>query len=400
MSSKQNILLVSARTPWPTASGGQQRTFLLSEAIKRVATLHTLLIDPRPRPLAEDLTVMREQFGLVDDGVLATEPVSKWLYRLNAGRAEFAGSAAVADAVRNTAASLDCNTVVFRYLPLASQSVDQQWDGIKRLVDIDDVPSLRAQTEALQKSGPARLAKTWMAGSIARWQRKAVAQVDGGWVSCQDDLDIIADERFSVLPNIPLDAFNSAIDPDKCVQNPDANSVLFVGAMDYNINRAATDWFLGDVWPLVTDQRPEARIRIAGGGLDDSRKQRYAAIEGVELLGFVADLAAAYQESALSVVPISAGAGTKIKVLESLRYGRPVVLTSHSLRGYENVLENERDLLVADEPALMATSIIRLLDSAETRESMARSGQRQVDTHFGFDHFAAEVAGVLEPKTD
>ena len=70
------------------------------------------------------------------------------------------------------------------------------------------------------------------------------------------------------------------------------------------------------------------------GGLDDKRRDTYSRIKGVRLLGFVDDLAAAYASSALSVVPISAGAGTKIKVLESYRYGRPVVVTRHSLRGY------------------------------------------------------------------
>jgi glycosyltransferase involved in cell wall biosynthesis len=169
--------------------------------------------------------------------------------------------------------------------------------------------------------------------------------------------------------------------------------------MDYSINRMAVDWFVDKVWPAVIRQRPAARFRIAGGALDEPRKQRYSAIEGVELLGFVDDLAAAYRESSMSVVPISAGAGTKIKVLESLRYGRPVVLTSHSLRGYENVLADARDLLVADDPAHMATSIVHLLDSPETRESMARSGQAQVDKHFGFDRFAAVVADALGPNS-
>ena len=116
----------------------------------------------------------------------------------------------------------------------------------------------------------------------------------------------------------------------------------------------------------------------------------------MKLLGFVEDLEQVYDDCAVSVVPISAGAGTKIKVLESLRNGRPVVLTSHSLRGYEDVLENGRDLLVADRPSDMASAIVRLLKSPETRESMARSGQPRVDRHFGFDAFASAVTGVLE----
>ncbi len=398
MSSKPNVLLVTARPPWPTASGGQQRTFLLSEAIRRVATLHTLLINPRPRPTPADLETMRQQFGLADDGVLETAPPSKWQHRLNPGKTEFSYSAPVAGAVTEAAERRGCKLAVFRYLPLASKSARGTADGLRRLVDVDDVPSLRTRTEADQASGVRRIGKSWIADSIGRWQQDAIDRVDGGWVSCQDDLDIIGDDRFSILPNIPLDAFDSAIDADRCRQDPDSNSVLFVGAMDYGINRQAMDWFLDKVWPKVTEQRPNARLRIAGGGLDSGRQQRYAGINSVELLGFVADLSTAYEQSSMSVVPISAGAGTKIKVLESLRYGRPVVLTSHSLRGYENVLEDGRDLLVADDPGRLAGSMVPLLDSPELRESMARSGQARVDEQFGFDRFATMVAEVLLPQ--
>jgi glycosyltransferase involved in cell wall biosynthesis len=99
----------------------------------------------------------------------------------------------------------------------------------------------------------------------------------------------------------------------------------------------------------------------------------------------------------MSVVPISAGAGTKIKVLESLRFGRPVVLTRHSLRGYEGVLEPGRDVMVADDPAAMADAIVQLLDAPDRRESMAQSGQALVAENFGFERFASVVADVVGP---
>jgi glycosyltransferase involved in cell wall biosynthesis len=397
MSTKPNVLLVTARAPWPTASGGQQRSFLLAEAIRRVATLHTLLISPRPRPLPADLDVMRQRFGLIDDGVLEVPRPSKWLHRMNPGRTEFFHSGPVADRVMRAATSLGCKVAVFRYLPLASKSARQPADGLCRLVDVDDVPSLRAQTEAGQAAGLRRLGKDWIAAGITRWQRRALEQVDGGWVSCQDDLDIIGDDRFSILPNIPLDAFDQAVDADRCRQDAGARAVLFVGAMDYDINRQAVDWFLEQVWPRVIRRQAQAVLRIAGSGLDAGRQRRYAEVDGVELLGFVDDLAGAYESSAMSVVPISAGAGTKIKVLESLRFGRPVVLTRHSLRGYEGVLEPGRDVMVADDPAAMADAIVQLLDAPDRRESMAQSGQALVAENFGFERFASVVADVVGP---
>ena len=314
---------------------------------------------------------------------------------MNPGKAELGYSSAVSDAVTDTARRLSCDTVVFRYLPLAAKSVGN--DGIRRIVDIDDVPSLRTKTEVTQEAGVRKIAKQWIAHSIANYQERAISLVDGGWVSCEDDLDIIGDGRFTVLPNIPMDALEGPVDKSLCSQNRESKSILFVGAMGYHINKVAMDWFLQDVWPLVLKQSPDATVNIAGGGLDELRRREYGSMAGVDLLGFVEDLAALYRESAMSIVPISAGAGTKIKVLESYRFGRPVVLTSHSLRGYESVLTDGQEVAVADDPAKMASSISALLDSPETRESMARSGQALVETHFGFDRFAALVADVLIP---
>lgn len=395
MATRPKVLLVSARTPWPTSSGGQQRTFLLCKAIQQVADLHLLLVKPKPKPTASDIEVMKQEFGLGDDGIVTVTGSSRWQRLRNPGRHEFYHHDEVTRAVTKTADRLQCDTVVFRYLPLASRSAGSHRKELTRLVDVDDVPSLRAATEATQERGLRAAGRRWIAASIGRWQKWAIDQTDGGWVACEEDLEIIDDENFSVLPNIPLQAWDEPVDAKRCAQDPDSRTVLFVGAMAYGINRQAMDWFTSQVWPIVVRERPDARLDIAGGGLDDGRRDTYAGIQGIRLLGFVDDLAAAYASSALSVVPISAGAGTKIKVLESYRYGRPVVVTPHSLRGYGQVLQDGRDLLVADTPGRMAAAIIQLLDSPDTRESMARNGQALVEQHFGFERFAAIVAEAL-----
>ena len=286
MSSKPHILLVTARTPWPTASGGQQRTFLLCEAIRRVANLHTLLVDPKPKPDPADITVMRDRFGLVDDGLISTDTPSRWRRLLNPGRAELGRSEALSESITAVADRLGCKTIVFRYLPLAARAASRRPDGIRRLVDIDDMPSLRTRTEADLESGLRRIAKLWISHSITAWQRRAISRSDGGWVSCQADLDIIRNDNFNILPNIPLDAFDTPLDPTRCRQRQSSRSVLFVGAMGYEINRQATDWFLDNVWPIVLGLQPDAEFRIAGSRLDDERKQKIFDDHGSETAGF------------------------------------------------------------------------------------------------------------------
>jgi glycosyltransferase involved in cell wall biosynthesis len=393
--SERNVLLVTARAPWPTSSGGQQRTFLLYQAIKRVANAHTLLVDPQPFPHEEEIAVMRQRFSLVHPEIHSTRRPSRWRRILSPGRCDLGYSQDLSTVISQKAQQLRCDTIVFRYLPLAGQAASPTGDGIRRVVDIDDAPSLRTRTEAEQEQGARRLAKRWVAFSTGLWQPKAIAGTDGGWVSCREDLDIIRDDRFQVLPNIPLDSFDQSVDESACEQ-VDSMSILFVGAMGYKINCQAVDWFLKNVWPKVFSKNHLAEFHIVGGGLDATRTAEYSTIPGVKMLGFVDDLKTAYRSCALSVVPISAGAGTKIKVLESLRFGRPVVLTTHSFRGYGHALRSGRDVIVEDDPGAMADSILDLLAAPGEREKMARSGQAIVAEHFGFDRFAAAVSRVLE----
>jgi glycosyltransferase involved in cell wall biosynthesis len=392
----RNILLVTTRTPWPTSSGGQQRTFLLAEAIRGIANLHMLLVNPKPEPTASEIDVMTKEFGLVRNGILRTKSQSRWTRLFFPGRSEFGHDPVLSKSILEISRQLNCETAVFRYLPIAARSSIKTHGELIRLVDVDDVPSIRARTEADQETGLRRIVKLWSASRIKASERRAVSRTSGGWVSCEADLRNIPDGRFAILPNIPIDAAVGPASESLCEQDKSSQSILFVGAMGYSINVQAIQWFLKDVWPLVLRRKPDARIRIAGGGLGESFRKSFSAIPGVELLGYVEDLASEYQRCALSVVPISAGAGTKIKVLESLRFGRTIVLTSHSLRGYEDVLADTTDLSVADDPHRMATAITSLLGDPARRERMARHGQEVVNKHFGFEAFAKLVCDKIE----
>jgi glycosyltransferase involved in cell wall biosynthesis len=261
---------------------------------------------------------------------------------------------------------------------------------------VDDVPSLRSATEADAESGVKKLGKKWIANRIAHSQKHSLSRVNGGWVSCQEDLEILKDDRFAVLPNIPFDALQGSANSSWCVQNVDSRVVLFVGAMNYSINVQAVSEFLDNVWSIIVEKLPNAVFRIVGGGVSVEMRKQFARSPNVQIAGFVDDLQNEYRKCALSIVPINGGAGTKIKVLESLRFGRTVVLTEHSLRGYTSALENGRDVCVADAPNEIAMAVVDLLQNPGKRESMAKSGQAVVNDHFGFDRFANVVAARLD----
>jgi glycosyltransferase involved in cell wall biosynthesis len=114
------------------------------------------------------------------------------------------------------------------------------------------------------------------------------------------------------------------------------------------------------------------------------------------VLGFVDDLAAVYKASWFTLVPLWSGAGTNIKVLESLSFGRTCVATVTGHRGYEDCLRAGDSLLVAGNPEDLAENCIRLCNDQAQRGALAKRGREVVQREFSYEKFASVVHQEVE----
>lgn len=154
--------------------------------------------------------------------------------------------------------------------------------------------------------------------------------------------------------------------------------LLFVGSA-YAPNLQGLAWFLHEVWPRLRDQ---------GLGLDvlglAGPAMALQTGNGVQVHGLVEDLGAAYARAQLCINPVRIGSGLKIKTVEALAHGRPLVTTPHGARGLE--ADAGRAFVVADAPEDFAAAVTRLVNdfgaAVELAEAAARLAQRA---------FAAEV---------
>ncbi len=108
--------------------------------------------------------------------------------------------------------------------------------------------------------------------------------------------------------------------------------LLFIGRLDWLPNRVGLTWFLENVWPRLIIKRQNVSLKIAGIG--DSRWiQRFKNQGNIEFLGPVDDVEPLYDSCALSIAPLFQGSGTRVKIIESSRYARPVVTTTLGAEG-------------------------------------------------------------------
>lgn len=150
-------------------------------------------------------------------------------------------------------------------------------------------------------------------------------------------------------------------------QRPDRPpTALLLANFAYGPNRDALDWLIDEVWPLVATQLPTARLLLAGSGLSEAQHIRAAAVPGVVVRGIVDDVGPVLDEADVLLSPLRAGGGIKVKVVEALRRGCPVVTTPIGAQGIHGAAR--RALCIEEQAAGLARRAIQLLSNHHDRE--------------------------------
>jgi len=186
-------------------------------------------------------------------------------------------------------------------------------------------------------------------------------------LASNEDLDSIAaqypDRRFALLPNV------MRIPAEPPASNWNARrSLLFLGTLDYLPNEDAVLYFAKSILPLLTYSGRHIDFRIVGIKTPQSI-QRLAGLDGVTVVGAVRDLAPEYARARMMIVPLRAGSGTRIKILEAFRFGVPVVSTSIGAAGLD--LQHEVHLLIADTPEEFSANCLRLMEDDQLAAKLA-----------------------------
>ncbi len=146
--------------------------------------------------------------------------------------------------------------------------------------------------------------------------------------------------------------------------------LLFIGTLDYQANADAVRFLCADILPVLRRLAArDVRIDVIGGGADASITA-LAADPAIAVHGFVDDPAPLYAAVDISVAPIRAGGGTRIKILEAFALGVPVVATRLGAEGIDAI--DGTHLLLADDAAAFAAACVRLKNDPDTAGALAR----------------------------
>lgn len=222
-----------------------------------------------------------------------------------------------------------------------------------------------------------------------RWyEKKIIPKVDKVFCVSENDKKIFekifkGKVKFDILPN---GVDTERIKPLPYVEKP---ILIYVGAMRYYPNFLAVKWFIEKVFPLILKEINECFFYVVGGGIDEKFK-KYEKKYPVKFIGYVENLKEWYEKAKIKVVPLKIGSGTRLKILESMAYGRPVVSTSLGAEGIE--LEDGENVLIADTPEKFAEKVILLHKNRNLYEKIRRNARKLVEEKYDWK----KISKILE----
>jgi glycosyltransferase involved in cell wall biosynthesis len=192
--------------------------------------------------------------------------------------------------------------------------------------------------------------------------------------------------QVQVIPNgVDLDYFS----PPASLTARQPDTVVFSGKLSYHANIAAARYLVREIWPLIRQARPQARLLLVGNR-PPADLLKLTGQDGIEVTGYVADIRTYLQSATVAAAPMVYSVGIQNKVLEAMACATPVVATGDIKRGVN--AQDGRDLYLVPpaQPQEFARRVIELLQNPATAAQMGNAGRLNVVKHYSWQK-AAEL---------
>ncbi len=234
-----------------------------------------------------------------------------------------------------------------------------------------------------------RLRWAWEATKTERFERAAVGAAAAVVATSDDDaamLESLGARRVVVVPN-GVDAAGLPAGPVE-----PGTMLLYVGHFGYRPNSLAAAELVDEILPLVRAEVPQASVQLVGRS--PGRDLQARAGDAVEVFADVPDVVPHLRAARALVVPLRAGGGTRLKVLEALAAGVPVVSTAFGVSGL--AVRDGEHVLLAETPADLARCAVRVIEDDDLARSLAGNGRRLVEERYDWQAVAEPLVALHE----
>jgi glycosyltransferase involved in cell wall biosynthesis len=376
--------MLAPEAPYPLAGGGALRTASLLQYLARSYDVHLIVFqqpgaahptEHLPPGLVHRISVIplpANGRSLAARAVRNAGRVARGIPPLVDRFSGFATSVERALEGRRYSIGIVEHSWCAPYWPEISQACD------RTILDLHNIEStLHARSATVERDA------TSFAHHIFR---RASLELEREWlprfsqVLATSDRD--AELALSIAPKARVSVYPNAIPAIPLPEPGDENAIVFSGNMEYHPNRSAVRYFRRDVWPQLRERWPGLVWRLVGKN-PEAVRQFTIGDSRIEVKGQVDHAVPELARAKLAVVPLLAGSGTRLKVLEAWAAGLPVVSTSVGAEGLP-VREGEH-ILLADTAVTFAGAVSRLLASKSLRSKLGAAGRLLLEKEFTWE---------------
>lgn len=401
------VLFLSPRQCWPLVTGASLREYHLARRLATKADV-TILAFASPSLnghlefLEEVVTVVPPQrytLAKLIRGAVGSTPISVLNYTTGAMRRALS---ALLRQKHFDVVQIE-GTPMAGYARLISESPDRpvivyDWHNIESEL----MGRFATQTPGWPRRFYAQLTARRLCSLEADMLRSGAAHI----VCSQRERDqlrrVAPDAVVELVPNgvdggsfsrVELDAANLRFTAANGTANATPNRLVFVGSMNYHANIEAAEQFVRNIWPDVFRDFPDSRLTLVGSSPSSSVRD-LANVPGVEVTGTVADIRPYYAQAAISIVPLLTGGGTRLKILEAMAAGVPVISSGVGAEGLD--VTSGEDILIADSIPEWRAAITRLLTDPAAARTLASAARENIVRRYDWDAAGEALIQVYE----
>jgi len=391
------ILIITDRIPYPVIKGAPLRTYNLLRRIAREHEVWLVAFVETPDE-AEGVSHMQEFCRGVETaniqqlGALA-RPGDLFRYALAGKPVELRlmYSEELVSKIRHLASTVDFDIVQMEhsYMAMYLEALPRHMQSKTVLMFLDIIFGKFDRTYRIE-SKLARKLRLWLYSRMMRRWEPRYAERFGRCVTVSKvDRDLL----IAANPRLQVDVVPNGVDTQVYQPLPQEGTLpalLFVGNMDYVACADAVVYFCREILPRIQQMIGAMEMWIVG--TDPRPEVRRLNGNGVHVTGRVEDVRPYYSRSTAFVVPLRAGGGTRLKILEAMALGRPVVSTSIGCEGLD-VVDGEH-LFIADSPEQFAEKTVRFLTDEALRQRITTKARQLVVTYYDWDVIARTLMQI------
>lgn len=382
------ILWISHFLPWPVHGGSSQRNYNLMKELSKEFDIYNIGFLQMPHYTNEaekqesikqiaELCKWQRVFDIPSDnnrllwyGLLAanffgTSPYSVWRFRSKEFQRELDDLLK-----RETFDVVYADTAATAHYALRAKG------KAKLVLNHHNVESsLLLRRAASERKSSKRWYLTYQGNKLRKWEEMVCPNFDVNLTV--SDLD--ADELRRYAPGTRYEVIANGSDTDYFM--PKDSSVglemMYAGGGTWFPNRDAMTWFVGEIFPEIANRVPDVLMHVIGTKPPEDVVEASRHDPRIMVHGFVPDIRPYMERSAVYVVPIRVGGGTRLKILDAFAAGKTVVSTSIGCEGI--ACQDRTHIRVADSPQAFADTVVELFSNVSERQALEQNARKLVE---------------------